>query len=200
MFAIAYVQACCNPSAAEVTEAIVARQSFQLRRKARVQLERESHAWQYTVETELSKVVKRTIRMRLTRLDQQRLLTLRAWVIRYKVSLHFILSALMSFWLKKGFKARTDAYLGIRVSSLVGKHSKRLLEDELLKRFPNNENIAAWKSERLLELCFTPFSASFSFNPEHFGEEYVAAIRQKQAEAEPRQKWLRRPFRDNPVS
>jgi len=177
----------------------VPRQSFQVRRKVRVQLERECYIWQHIVEAELSRVVGRTIRMRLTRLDQQRLLTLRAWATRYKVSLHFILSLLLSFWLKKGFKNRTDSYLGVRISSLTGKRSKRLLEDEVLKQFPNNEHIAAWKSERLLELCFAPFSMAVTSNPEQFGEAYVEAIKKRQAEAEPRQKWLRRPFRDNPV-
>ena len=94
----------------------------------------------FRVEDILSSIRNEKVKLWITELDRYRLLTLRTWELKYKISLKTILQVLLPFW--QGFiKRRTKTKgLGIRVSTLVGKKSEEILIMHLNKVYPRNEH------------------------------------------------------------
>lgn len=81
--------------------------------------------------------------------DQLRLLTLKMWERKYHVSLHFILSTLIPFWkaMMESKRRRTNEQsLGIRIATLTGKVSEKILQKEIQKHYPNGENVTEWRA------------------------------------------------------
>src|ERR1700679_2847856 len=96
-----------------------------------------------SVETVVSKIRKVPVKLWITKPDQYRLLTLRAWEIKYKVSLENILQILLPFWerfVQRRSKKMKKAGLNVRVSTLTGKKSEQVLKDQLSKLYPSSEH------------------------------------------------------------
>ena len=112
------------------------------KRKAKVELDMAVMKFQTHVEKVATQVLDRTVTLRLSRVDQLRLLNLKFWVIEYKVSLRYILSVLLPLWENaKHIQRKKPAYgLGIRVATLIGARSRQLLEEQMQKDFPAGEN------------------------------------------------------------
>jgi hypothetical protein len=85
----------------------------------------------------------------LTDKDKYRLLILRSWTIRYKVSLRYILNQLLPFWesfIQRRSKKMKSRGLNVQVSTLTGKKSEDILKQCIEKDYPNNLNISLWKT------------------------------------------------------
>ena len=106
-------------------------------------------SWLHYVESALSAQLKHPIVLWASDADKVRLLNLRVWRDRHKVSLDFILSAVLPFWLNRKFRVPRSDRLGVRVSSLVGQKSYAILLDTIQKVFPNDENISNWQAEQV---------------------------------------------------
>jgi hypothetical protein len=96
----------------------------------------------------------RNVMLYLSEGDQLRLLTLRAWEMKYKVSLKFILSTLLPFWQSflKNKTKKISRGLGVRISTLTGKKSEQILRDAISRTYPDNENVLVWMAERREEI------------------------------------------------
>jgi hypothetical protein len=109
------------------------------------------------VESTLSSIRKEKVKLWLQKKDQYRLLTLRAWEIKYKTTTKEILSILLPFWEtflnKRTRKIKTQG-LNVKVTTLIGKKSELILKDQLNIRYPNRENVILWiqqERERIIQ-------------------------------------------------
>lgn len=85
--------------------------------------------------------------------DELRLLVLQQWETKYQVELDYILECLLPYWHSKlGRQIRSKNGLGVRVTSLVGKVSEKILKEQIAKDFPNDENREEWKWKRRREI------------------------------------------------
>jgi hypothetical protein len=87
---------------------------------------------------------------RMSEKDSYRLLMLRNWTQKYKVTLSYIVGVLLDHygtWAKK-YRSGKSKGLGIRIPTLCGQHSEAYLKERIRKDFPENENIAAWQFEK----------------------------------------------------
>jgi hypothetical protein len=86
--------------------------------------------------------------------DQHRLLKLRVWSERYKVSIGYILSVLIPYFEKLSYKhsrrprEKVSKGIGTTISILTGAVAETYLSDQILKDFPDGEHILAWKQEK----------------------------------------------------
>lgn len=84
--------------------------------------------------------------------DAIRLLKLRVWSERYKVSVHYIVCRLIPYYRKMAhnFRRRPDSKgIGVTIAVLTGKAAEEKLREFIAKDFPDGENVADWKeSER----------------------------------------------------
>lgn len=90
---------------------------------------------------------------RMKQQDELRLLILAQWEQKYKVSLSYILETILPYWHKRLAKtARSKNGLGVRVTSLIGKISEKLLKDRIAEDFPGDEHKqeAKWERRRFL--------------------------------------------------
>lgn len=109
---------------------------------------------------------------RLTGLDTLRLLTLKAWQIKYKVSLEYILQTIVPFYLAtiaKKFSTNPNS-LGFKVSTLCGKKAEKLLQDAIAKDFGDGDNLSLWQWERKQEIFHSRTT------DEEFGEAKIKTI------------------------
>jgi len=132
--------------------------------------------------------------------NQQRLLTLKVWTVRYNVSLEFILEFLLQrhadvrrrHWIKH------QVTLGIPLPLLTGPASRLALEDHIKRLYPAGENLrdaAQQLRQRILDVG-TPGRVSYSTDAGTMAQNYQKAILARRREAvEP---VFRRPWRGNP--
>lgn len=90
----------------------------------------------------------------VTDLDKLRLLKLDIWCQKYKVSLRFILRAILPYYFsaQKKYQRGRGNSLGIRIATLCGKKSEEILGYWLSKAFPDRENLNMWQHERQKEI------------------------------------------------
>lgn len=84
----------------------------------------------------------------LSQEDQYRLLTLKMWERKYFVPIAFILSVLLPFWKKRLEEKKhhfSSKSLGVGIPTLIGKISEEILKKAIEKKYPNGENVLAWK-------------------------------------------------------
>jgi len=101
------------------------------------------------VEAELSLIRDEPVTLFLNQNDEYRLLTLKTWTYKYKVSLKFILDELLPFWeqfVQRRSKRMKKAGLNVRVSTLIGKKSEVILQEQIKKRLPRDQNKRLWIS------------------------------------------------------
>lgn len=110
------------------------------------------------VQTIVSELRKEKIKLWLTKADQYKLLTLGVWEKKYKVPLRFIIFQLLPFWeefVQRRSRKMKKAGLNVRVSTLVGKKSEKVLQDIINKAYPDRENVDYWISLRREEILRT---------------------------------------------
>lgn len=90
---------------------------------------------------------KKHIILHYSKTDQLRFMTLRTWELRYRVPVYEILDILVPIMrgVVKAKRSKQSA-LGVSAATLTGQAAERILADNLLKRFPNAEHIAVWRS------------------------------------------------------
>lgn len=110
------------------------------------------------VQTIVSELRKEKIKLWLTKADQYKLLTLGVWEKKYKVPLRFIIFQLLPFWeefVQRRSRKMKKAGLNVRVSTLIGKKSEKVLQDIINKTYPDRENVDYWISLRREEILRT---------------------------------------------
>jgi hypothetical protein len=91
--------------------------------------------------------------------DQCRLLKLKVWSERYKVSIGYILSVLIPYFEKLSYKharrprEKVSKGIGTTIPVLTGTAAEEYLASQIIKEFPDSENVVAWKEDRQQE-CF----------------------------------------------
>lgn len=89
--------------------------------------------------------------------DQYRLLTLKVWSEKYKVSIAYILSVLLPYFEKLSHKhsmrprLKTSRGLGVSIPVLVGNAAEEKLLEYISKDYPDGEHLLAWKESRKTE-------------------------------------------------
>lgn len=92
---------------------------------------------------------KEKVHIYLTQKDMYRLLILRSWTIKYKVSLEYILRNILTFWeafVQRRSRKMKSVGLNVMVSTLTGNKSEEILKQFITKDFPNSLNISIWKT------------------------------------------------------
>ena len=110
-----------------------------------------AHNWSMVVEAALKKEHGKNLRAKhLTPKDRYRLLSLRTWMLKYKLSLEEILGVLVPIWSGyiKSRKVVSAESLGFMVSTLCGDKSQEILERHIKKTYPHDEHIATWRQEK----------------------------------------------------
>lgn len=95
---------------------------------------------------------KATVILQYNKIDLLKLMTLRTWELRYRLSAYEILDLIVpilrgTITTRRGRRKGTGASLGITISMLTGQGAERILESQIKKTFPNAEHIAMWKSD-----------------------------------------------------
>jgi len=105
------------------------------------------------VEQQLDLQFKRRI-FYLSKDDEKRLLTLRVWSEKYKVSIGYILSVLVPFYAQRFRKTRKKQQRGLPcgVATLTGKAAEYWLKQQIAKDFTDQENVELWKQEQRMEI------------------------------------------------
>ena len=145
---------------------------------------------------------------RLTPDNKLRLLTLRTWMQRYKVSLTFILTSVAPYHLERiGKKKRKHPHsLGFTVPTLCGRKSESLLKAAIEEDFPNQEHLAIWQWERIQEILRQRQEAPDREVGDHktlsgYVQAYIKRVQKRQKEFERemnRDSNARRRYRNNP--
>lgn len=102
------------------------------------------------VEAEVQEILKRVFQVKWFKPKQEdalRLLVLAQWQEKYRVSIEWILRHLVPIWRASFTKYEQSGGIGVSISTLTGKKSEAILQERLKKEFPNQENIAGWKSQ-----------------------------------------------------
>jgi hypothetical protein len=106
-------------------------------------LDQISNSFQNTVQDTLSVIRNTRSFLYLKQPDRYRLLILKSWIDRYNVSLRYILETVLPFWesfVQKRSPRLKGRGLNVRVSTLTGKKSESILQEQIKKDFPNGAN------------------------------------------------------------
>lgn len=96
--------------------------------------------------------------------DQYRLLKLRVWSERHKVSIGYILSVLVPHYEKMAYKhsnkprEKVSKGIGTTISVLTGPSAEAYLVEQMAKDFPDSENVVSWKEDKKHE-CLRKLAA-----------------------------------------
>lgn len=107
------------------------------------------------VEQILTSYRKEEVKLWLTKQDKYKLLTLAIWEKKYKIPMNELILQLVPFWesfVQRRSKKMKKAGLNVRVSTLVGKKSEKVLLDMISKEYPNKEHIDFWVSQKREEI------------------------------------------------
>lgn len=89
-------------------------------------------------------VLGRPVVMRQTKVNGIRLVAFKQWEQELNVPLRYILGVLLPHWRDAGHIGRRPTYehkgLGVSVSTLTGKYSRKLVEAAILQDYPNGEH------------------------------------------------------------
>lgn len=154
----------------------------------------------------------RRVRLFLSDTDRLRLLRLRVWSIRYKISVIEILDLIVPP-LRKKIGAKRVRGIGIPTATLTGAVAEEILKDRLAHYYPDGANITVWKErERERQLAAERDEEAGGFpvreNPmpsllevgdvQEYNRIYAERIRAARA-AQTDQRWRKqRHYRNNP--
>jgi hypothetical protein len=129
--------------------------------------------------------------------DQLRLLNLFSWSEYFHLPTREILVFLLLMW--KGKFGKNTRGLGVRLATLLGPASYAALRGWVAQRYPNGENVTAWKAEARLRITATFTGDRADEDVSQYVEAYQATIqRTRDSAARLSKKLSRRRFRDNP--
>lgn len=115
--------------------------------------------------------------------DELRLITFWVWSQRYKVPLSYVMETVIGWWKQVTSKRKgRKAALGVRVVTLTTKKSEAILQECILRDFPNNENVAEWrlhKQEKLLGLLDEPRGLARAFVDLRYPDKTVRSYKRK---------------------
>lgn len=81
--------------------------------------------------------------------DEIRLLKLQQMHQKYKVSIRYILNAVLPYWHKKFARVlRHNRGIGVKIATLTGTVSTKILKAEIANDFPDNEHVAEWRWQK----------------------------------------------------
>lgn len=127
------------------------------------------------------------------------LLVLRTWVLRYRVPLKWILQTLYRYYEKPISRAGRKPTMGITIATLCGSASQTIIEEAIMRHFPNGENELDWKHRQRLLAAPPPPPKQRSDNVRKFIKDYVSWISsRKKTEEATNMRMKRRPYRGNP--
>lgn len=178
----------------------------QVKRQAKVELEQQLNSFQVEVQKLLTIQLKKSIVLRPSMTDSLRLFNLRMWSLKYNVPVKYILETLIGYWLstKNVTRKKPPRGIGVRIPTLVGPTSRKVLESAILRDFPNRENelqARAAIEERFLA-SEEVMGADGSFrlhDPAKFIKAYMSRIkRAKKGLAALEERMQRRQWRGNP--
>jgi hypothetical protein len=98
----------------------------------------------------------------LNRTDQLRLYNLASWEENYTVELSYIIATLLEYYTRVRRGANLTASsrgLGIRVATLVGETSRKVIEQAVQKEYPQYENVSGKWHQKIAEELSTPVLA-----------------------------------------
>lgn len=112
-----------------------------LQRMAKANLERQVMEFQVEVQKQLSRILKKPVVLRPGWVDSVRLFNLRMLCARYQITLAYALEVLVALWTNaKHNKGKAPKGFGTRIANLTGPTSRKVLEESMLRDFPNREN------------------------------------------------------------
>jgi len=169
-----------------------------------VELERQSLKNLQQVETLMLSSYGRRLPA-VSQLDRYRLLMLRIWSEKYKVSLRFILGTLLPFyWSKVSSKHANSKWgFGIRLATLLSGLSEQILSDAVKRTYPDKGNIAEWRWQRRTRMIAAgqPLQREDPLADDQFMARYDEQIRARRKEliaAVIDEAHRRHCYRDNP--
>ena len=127
--------------------------------------------------------------------NKQRFLLLnwRVWCMRYHITPFFIMEALFKrFSNQRSRNISTDPYtisLGVPLAILTGVTARQYLEEEVLRRYPNGENVKMAKQRQIIPLV------ALDYNDNNMAQVYRRAIAERREALEQQEKQIRRPYR-----
>lgn len=146
---------------------------------------------------------------RISDMDGMRLLRLKLWSRRYKVSIRFILQVLIPFWTRQFNKAGRfrSSSLGVRIITLTGRKSEEVLKEAIATAYPARENELEWRWEER-ERCLgldQPKGRLPTIEHSPTVRDYIKAYRLRVTtrrnildRAGTRSRWKARAYRDSP--
>lgn len=125
------------------------RRAERIRKRLSKQLRLELFRWTWQFSDILEKTCHKKLYQTPTRMDQLRLLNIKAWSIKYMVPVEFIVKTLVDYWSSRVEKRtrKKSLSIGCKIPTFVGKVSEQVLKDTITKTFRNNEHIEEWKSK-----------------------------------------------------
>lgn len=145
--------------------------------------------------------------VKISHIDETRLLVLRTWALRYRVTVEEILDLLVPTMRKQRTLKKT-AFLGFQIATLTGQWGETLLQEKLKKRYPNGQNFELWRSrekqrhmdrEEAEDSPSPSRPANAKKDPAGYIEQYRARVEAAQVEEEKGTQWRRRKkYRNNP--
>lgn len=146
--------------------------------------------------------------------DKARLLKLKMWSDRYKVSLSYILGKLVPRFEKMASKharsprVKVSKGIGTTIAVLTGQAAEEFLKDCIAKDYPDQENVLAWKEDkreetlRLLdgeELVVRPRKILSFKSVAAYTDAYRQKMeKQRQSTAKREAQLSKQPYRGNP--
>jgi hypothetical protein len=139
-------------------------------------------------------------------MDSLRLFNLKMWCLKYNVTLLWVIQTLTHHWLHAKHVARKNPPkgIGVRIPTLVGPTSRKVIEEALLRDFPDRENEIHLRTliEEKYLLSEDVMGSDGAFrvnNPTKMLKAYLSRIKRAQTGLEELEKSLsRRQWRGNP--
>jgi len=144
----------------------------------------------FAVQYDVDKALQKHFQCQLWKLrnpeDQLRLLVFQLWAEKYHVELDEVVQILVSFYRRlMSPKLKHVPVFGARLSTLTGQHAETVLQQELKKRYPNDELELNWKQKQRDEQLAMLGSEQVKLEVEtgqinSFLKSYAKIVKQKQ--------------------
>ncbi len=155
--------------------------------------------WALAVETAASVILERPVRIWDRPPALYQILTIRTWVIRYRVSLSWVLRLLLKDRFGRIVAPSKSGGLGLPLRTLCSTATQQYVENEVLRQFPHDENISVWNQKQRSTMLATLRFVKPQKDLNQFVQAYTKWASQEQENTERfAEKLRRRPWRGNP--
>lgn len=176
----------------------LATEAFAFSRKQVRRMEERMNAMYEYVNKELIRQFERGFFKPPHRSQRLKLLKLWSWSRKHKVTVAEVLSIVVPYWDRK----KSGKWIGIPINSLVSYRSEQILKEKILWRYPNGENLDAWRANaRKLYLQGLYVVKVNTNNPLRYASEYRMQIMKKRRVIEKKfftREFERRHYPENP--